>query len=527
VNALELVGITKTFGALRAVDAASLRLERGRVHAIVGENGAGKSTLLKIAAGVLQADSGEIRIEGEPLRPTTAREAARRGLGMVHQHFMLVPTLTGRENLALGVEPTRFGLLDLGAASARAEALAQELDLPLRLDVPIELLSIGERQRLEIVRVLARAGRRGVLVLDEPTAVLGPADSKALLALIRKLADDGAAVALVTHRLDEVVACADEVTVMRRGKIVATHGAGAIELRDARALARDALGEDVAEVARPPRPARPASHADAPSGAAEGATSLSAQAALELAEVAAHSPDGGRLEGVSLRVEAGEIVGVAGVEGNGQHELELAIAGLLRLDAGRVAIAGLDVTAMDVAGRRRRGLAWIPGDRHVHGVAATLAVTDVLRLGALDEARRPGSPWIDESVLAAAFRDAVARLDLRPDDPAALVEELSGGNQQKVVVARELRGAPALLLAVHPTRGVDARAAMRIHARLVAAARAGAGLLLVSSDLAEIRTLAHRIVVLRKGRLVAELTPDRDGEVDLDAIGAAMLGGES
>jgi simple sugar transport system ATP-binding protein len=517
VNALELVGITKSFGALRAVDAASLRLERGRVHAIVGENGAGKSTLLKIAAGVLDADAGQILIDGEPLRPATAREAARRGLGMVHQHFMLVPTLTGRENLALGVEPTRFGMLDLRAASARAEALAQELDLPLRLDVPIELLSIGERQRLEIVRVLARAGRRGVLVLDEPTAVLGPSDSKALLVLIRKLADDGAAVALVTHRLDEVVACADEVTVMRRGKIVATHAAGSNELRDARALARDALGEDVAEVVRPPRPASLRS--------GEGATAP--RAALELVDVAAHSSEGGRLDGVSLQVERGEIVGVAGVEGNGQHELELAITGLLRLDAGRVAIGGRDVTALDVAGRRRGGLAWIPGDRHVHGVAATLAVTDVLRLGALGEARRPGSPWIDEAVLQAAFRDAVERLDLRPDDPGALVEELSGGNQQKVVVARELRGAPALLLAVHPTRGVDARAAMRIHGRLVAAAEAGAGVLLISSDLAEIRALSHRIVVLRKGRFVAELAPGREGEVELDVIGAAMLGGEA
>ena len=503
MEALELVGIHKRFGALRAVDGASLRLSRGRVHAVVGENGAGKSTLLKIAAGVLAADAGTVLIDGAPLSPASAREAARRGVGMVHQHFMLVPTLTGRENLALGVEPTRFGLLDLRAASARAEALARELDLSLELDERVERLSIGERQRLEILRVLSRAGRRGVLVLDEPTAVLGPQDARALLRLVRKLADEGAAVALVTHRLDEVVACADEVTVMRRGRVVATHGPGASELRDAKALARDALGEEVPEIARPER-------IEAGSGPA-----------LELVGLRGPTAGGGALERIEVRVEAGEIVGVAGVEGNGQQELELVVAGLLRVEAGRVALAGLDVTDLDVAGRRRRGLAWIPGDRHEHGVAMTLPVTDALRLGALAEARR--GVWVDEAALKAAFREAVAELDLRPDDPCALVEELSGGNQQKLVVARELRAIPRLLLAVHPTRGVDARAAARIHARLAAAARGGAGVLLISSDLSELRALSHRIVVLRKGAIVAELPPDAES----DAIGAAMLGGQA
>jgi simple sugar transport system ATP-binding protein len=508
---LALIGIGKRYGALRAVDGASLRLARGRVHAIIGENGAGKSTLLKIAAGVVRPDEGQVLIDGAPLRPHSAREAGRRGVGMVHQHFMLVPTLTGRENLALGVEPSRFGLLDLDAGSARAEAIARELALPLRLDVPVEQLGIGERQRLEIVRVLARAGLRGVLILDEPTALLGPADARALLALVRRLAADGAAVALVTHHLDEVVAVADEVTVMRRGRVIAAHRAApdqGLALPDAATLAREALGEIETKTARAAPPAE-------------------AGVALALEGVRARAPDGGALEDVTLRVSAGEIVGVAGVEGNGQRELELTIAGLLRASSGRLSLAGIDVSAADVAERRRRGLAWIPGDRHEHAVAGALPVTDALRLGALDEVRR--GPWVDEAALGAAFREAVVRFELRPDDPAALVEELSGGNQQKLVVARELRtragegqaGAPKLLLAVHPTRGVDARAAARIHASLVEASADGAGVLLLSSDLDELRALAHRIVVLRRGRLVAELPPD----ADVDAIGAAMLGG--
>ena len=511
--AVRLDGIGKSFGAARALEGASLVLQRGRVHAVVGENGAGKSTLLKIAAGVIVADEGSVLVGGTALSPPTVREAIRRGVGMVHQHFMLVPTLTALENLALGDEPTRGPLLDLRPLAARVRALLERLGLTLPLDVPVERLGVGERQRLEIVRVLAR--RATVIILDEPTAVLAPSEARSVLGLARALAhDDGAAVALVTHRLDEVATHADEVTVLRRGKVVAHHAPGDPAISDVRTLAREALGE--ADIHVKPR--------------ARGVVE-DRPAALELAGVTVAATDATEAGGASLReatvrVAAGEIVGIAGVEGNGQSALERVIAGDVRAAAGTVRIGGLDSTAGDVRARRAAGLAWIPSDRHRDGMAEELPVADVARLGALDEVSRRGR--VDEAALARAYAEAVAAFDVRPADPSIRAGALSGGNQQKVVVARELRtrarpGRPVrLVLAAQPTRGVDARAAATIRSALVDAADRGAGVLVVSSDLAELRQIADRILVLRGGRLVAELPPT----ADVDTIGAAMLGAE-
>ena len=510
--AVTLVDVVKTFGAVRALEGASLTLHRGRVHAIVGENGAGKSTLLKIAAGSYAADFGSVSIDGVPLAKATPREAIRRGVGMVHQHFMLVPTLTALENLALGDEPTRaFGLLDLRPLRARVQALLQQLQLSLRLDAPIEELSVGERQRLEIVRVLSRGAK--VVILDEPTAVLPPSEARTVLALARKLAGDGAAVALVTHRLDEVAEHADEVTVMRRGRVVAHHDVDDPAVHDVKALAREALGEE--EFAAPIRIDR------------KNKVDRN-QRGLVVERLTLSSDEHGALHEVSFAVGGGEIVGVAGVEGNGQWALELALSGMLlpARGGGRIVIDGRDVSRHDVRARRRAGLAWIPSDRHRDALVDELPVADVVRLGALSEVSR--GAVVDERALALAFTEAVERFDVRPTDETLLAGKFSGGNQQKIVVARELRARPdvrstRVLVAAQPTRGVDARAAATIRRAIVALADEGGAVVVISSDLAELRALVDRIVVLRSGRIVAELPP----EADVDAIGAAMLGGAS
>lgn len=507
---VSLEKIEKRYGATRALAGASLALIPGRVHAVVGENGAGKSTLLKIAGGVETADSGRVIVAGRELSPATPREAIRRGVAMVHQHFMLVPTLTGLENLALGDEPTRGGLLDLRARARSIEQLARDLDLPVPLDVPVSALSVGERQRLELLRALRTKPK--VLILDEPTAVLAPQEAESVLGLARRLADDGVAVALVTHHLDEVAAWADEITVLRRGAVVAYHPPDDGAISDVRQIAREALGGDVPEVKR----ARPARE--------QASTRLSLRGLSADAGEGAGAP----LRGIDLDVAEGEIVGIAGVEGNGQQALELVLGGLLHANAGELRVDGDDARADDVHQRRARGLAWIASDRHEHAIAEALPARDVIRLGALSEVARHGV--IDDGALVAAFGAAVRTYDLRPDDPGLAIGAFSGGNQQKLVVARELRdrpvrgeaaAAPRVVVAAQPTRGVDLRAAARIRAALVDVAKRGAGVLVISSDLDELRSISHRIAVLRGGRIAAVLAPDESTA----ALGEAMLGG--
>jgi simple sugar transport system ATP-binding protein len=513
-------GIEKRFGALRAIDGASLDLTPGRVHAIVGENGAGKSTLLSVAAGLLRPDAGELRIDDRRIESFGPHAAASAGIGIVHQHFSLVPTLTGLENLALGSEPTRWGWLALGGLRRRAESLLGELGLSVTLDVAVGTLSVADRQRLEILRAmtLASATRPArVMIFDEPTAVLAPPEAAAVLALLRTLGQRGVAVALVTHHLDEVVAVADEVTVMKRGKVVARHDPVP---NDAAALARQALGE-LPEL--PPR-------------ARESAGKTSVVLALDDVAVEASDAEDAPHEGavaLGLAVAAGEVVAVAGVSGNGQRALELLVAGLAAPRSGRLRMFDRDAAGLDVAQRRAAGLAWIPSDRHRHAIVESLSAREVAHLGALGEiAHGRGLAVLDEAAAAASHARMVAALDVRPTDGDARVGSLSGGNQQKLVVARELRAVlgegasgapPKLVLACEPTRGIDALAAARVRSLIVSAARAGAGVLLISSDLDELRALADRIVVLRGGRVVATLAPD----ASRDALGRAMLGSAS
>ena len=486
---LEARRVSRTYGDCIAVADASVRLVPGKIHAIVGENGAGKSTLLKMLAGAIAPSTGEIWVGGRPLVPATPREAIHRGVGLVYQHFSLIAAFTGLENLMLGAEPTTAaGLLDPRRTALAAAEIGRRTGLDVPLERPVAELGVGEQQRLEILRLLVRGAK--ALLLDEPTAVLTRGEATALYDRLRAIADEGATVAVVTHHLDEVCRHADEVTVMRAGRVV-HHGDARSETPEA--LAQRALG-DVPTVPPPP------------------AIAAGAPVVLELRGVSA-STGASRCEGVSLSIRAGEVVGIAGVDGNGQDALVQALAGLAGGErGGAVRVGEVDVTREDVRGRRARGLEVVHGDRLRYGLIPGASVRDNLVLG------DAGGP--DEDVRAA--RRLLASRAV-PADESRAASSFSGGNQQKLVLARALDRAPCVLIASHPTRGIDAAAAADVRARLLSAARAGAALLVVSSDLGELRAVSHRLLVMHRGRVVAELPPDADEAT----LGQAMLGGEA
>jgi simple sugar transport system ATP-binding protein len=495
---LEIAAASRRFGDFVAVDGASVEIAPGEIHAVIGENGAGKSTLLKMAAGVLAPSSGEVRVDGQRLAPATPAEAIRRGVGMVHQHFMLVGAFRAVENVILGGEPTSsLGRLDLGAATTRARAIMESAGLVVPLDARTSTLTVGERQRLEILRVLYRGAR--ALLLDEPTAVLSPLEAVELYATLRKLAGGGASIAVVTHRLDEVSRFADRVTVMRHGQVVLS------QPQDRGSpLSTDELTRAIMGGAPPPPFAPPALPADAP-------------VVLAVEGLALQSADGRPLlDGLDLTVRAGEIVGVAGVEGNGQRELVRALAGLTPKATGRVTVAGHDLAEASVR-ERRPVLGVVHEDRHADGLLLDASVGDNLVLGDLGD---PGP--FDE---AATISRRIEAFGVSPKDAERLAGELSGGNQQKIVMARALDrlrkpGTKAAAVLAQPTRGVDVGAASVIYQAIGAAAAAGIAVLVLSADLAELRRLSHRIVVMRRGKIVASL-PSTASETE---IGRAMLG---
>jgi simple sugar transport system ATP-binding protein len=512
---LELAAVSRRFGDFVAVDGASVAIAPGAIHAVVGENGAGKSTLLKMAAGVVAPSAGEVRIDGRPLAPATPAEAIRRGVGMVHQHFMLVGAFRAVENVILGGEPTlSLGRIDEATAAARARAIMDQAGLAVPLDAITSTLTVGERQRLEILRVLYRGAR--ALLLDEPTAVLSPIEAEELYGTLRTLADGGASIAVVTHRLDEVSRFADQVTVMRRGRVVVSRPQDRRAPLSTEDLTRAIMGgAPPAPFAPPPLPG-------------------TAPVLLEVKGLSLLGADGrALLDGIDLVVRAGEIVGVAGVEGNGQRELLSALAGLAHLSrwgtlggspnppraTGRVVVAGHDVSRASVRARRP-SLGVVHEDRHADGLLLDASVGDNLVLGDLGDLGAEGE--------AATITRRLDAFGVEPRDPDRPAGELSGGNQQKIVMARALdrlreRGGRAAAVLAQPTRGVDIGAAAVIHRAIGAAAAAGIAVLVVSADLAELRSLSHRIVVMRRGKIVAALPRDAS-ETE---IGRAMLGVEA
>jgi general nucleoside transport system ATP-binding protein len=502
--AVELRRLTKRFGAVLANAAVDLRVEPGTIHGVVGENGAGKSTAMKMLYGLYRPDAGEIFISGKPCAWASPAEAIASGIGMVHQHFMLAGTHSALDNILLGAEPVRWGMVDRRAARARLEDLARQYGLPVAWDRAVEELPVGIQQRVEILKLLYRDA--SILILDEPTAVLTPQETNELFRNLRRLRDEGKTILLVTHKLREVMSFTDRVTVFRAGKVtaeLATSATNPQELANLMVGRKVVLGIEVAPAQ--PRP----------------------EAALEVRGLSLAGPAASRhkLAEISFEVRRGEVVGVAGVEGNGQSELLQALLHPRETrcrTAGTVRVLGHDVTAWRAAAIRDLGVAVIPEDRLKEGLLPERPVSENFLLGLQGSSEFSHAGFLKPRALAAAAIKALAEYDVRPLDLELATGKLSGGNQQKLIVAREFERKPKLLLAAQPTRGVDVGAIEFIHQRIVQARDAGAGVLLVSSELEEILALSDRILVMYEGRLVAEF---RRGEVSERELGLKMGGG--
>jgi general nucleoside transport system ATP-binding protein len=496
--ALELRGITKRFGPVVANDGIDFDLRQGEVHALLGENGAGKSTLMSILYGLYSPDEGEIRVNGERVEVDSPSRAIELGIGMVHQHFMLVPVMTVTENIVLGEEPKRGALLDIREGSRRVKELSDRYGLAVAPDARIEQVSVGMQQRVEILKTLYRDAR--ILILDEPTAVLTAQESRELFDVLRTLKQDGVSIVFISHKLNEVLEISDRVTVLRRGKRVDT-----VQTQDAteESLARLMVGRDVLLRVEKDQGKR-------------------GDPALEVEDL--HVRDERGLEavkGVSLEVRAGEVVAIAGVDGNGQLELVQAIAGLRQPESGRVAIGGKDVTGRGVRETTDAGVSHIPEDRQLCGLVLDFTLAENLALREYRSAPISNHGLLSVSEMNDRAKALLEEYDVRGGDAGTLASSLSGGNQQKVAVAREIASNPRLLIAHQPTRGLDVGAIEFVHRRLLAERDKGRGILLVSLEFEEIRALADRILVIYEGEIVTEFRPD----VSEEELGVAMTGG--
>ena len=491
--AIRLTGIVKSFGPVMANDGASLEVARGEIHALVGENGAGKSTLMRVFSGMYTAERGTMAVNGRDVTGWSTAEAIAAGVGMVHQHFMLVPTLTVAENVMLGSEFTRGGQLDRDRAIREVEELSRKTGLTVDPRRKVSDLSVGEAQRVEILKALFRGAT--ILILDEPTAVLSPGEVAELWDVLRTMRAAGSTIVLITHKLDEVMQISDRITVMRHGTAVGQMTTAGTTPAD---IARAMVGRDVALAG-----SAALGMSGAPTTTAAGA-GPSLTRPLEVTGLTVR--DSRRqvaVNGVSFTVAAGEILGVAGVEGNGQTELIEAIAGLRPIESGSILLNRGDLAGLTVRQRGDAGLAHIPEDRHQRGLILEYSVAENLVLGQQHRFSRRG--LLDARRIASNAVDQIERFDIRPRDPSLSARALSGGNQQKIVIAREMARDFTVLLAAQPTRGVDVGAIEFIHSRLRDARTAGKAILLVSADLTEILALSDRIAVMYEGKFVTIL----------------------
>jgi general nucleoside transport system ATP-binding protein len=497
---LELRGITKQFPGVLANDHIDFDLRRGEVHALLGENGAGKSTLMSILYGLYTADSGEILMNGEPVAIDSPKKAIELGIGMVHQHFMLIPVMTVTENIVLAKEPVKAGvLLDEKAAEKRVAEVARTFKFAVDPHARIENITVGQQQRVEIMKALYR--NADIVILDEPTAVLTPQEAQELFEILRTLTREGISVIFITHKLNEVLEIADRISVLRRGKLVDTiPREGATE----ESLARAMVGREV--LLRVEKvPAQPG------------------ETLLNVEDLVVHDDRGlEAVRGISFDVRAGEIVGIAGVDGNGQSELIDALTGLRHPTSGHVRIGGQDLSGATAREALDAGLGHIPEDRQRRGLVLDFNLAENLVLH--DYGRQPFSKlgWINPRGWLRWARGLLQEFDVRGGGPTTRGGSLSGGNQQKVVIAREVSRNPSVLIAAQPTRGLDVGAIEFVHRRLVEQRDAGKAVLLVSLELEEVLSLSDRILVLYEGRIVAEFSPD----VSEEDIGFAMTGGQ-
>ncbi|MFI0370170.1 ABC transporter ATP-binding protein [Actinomadura sp. 1N219] len=500
VPAVRLTSITKRFPGVVANHDVDLTIERGEVHALCGENGAGKSTLMKILYGMQRPDEGTIEVEGRQVSFRTPADAIARGIGMVHQHFKLADNLTVLENVILGAEPrTWYGGIDFAAARARIEEMSRAYGLQVAPDVLVETLGVGQRQRVEILKVLYRGAR--VLILDEPTAVLVPQEVDELFGNLRELRAEGLTVLFISHKLDEVLAVADTISVIRRGTTVAT-----------RLVPREVTSRRLAELMV---------GSELPTPELREST-VTEDVQLDVSGLKVLTPEGRPVvDGASLRIRRGEIVGLAGVEGNGQTELIEAIMGIRHSDAGTIRYGGDDITHWATRRRREAGIAYIPEDRHRHGLVLEGTLWENRMLGHQTQPPNVRGPWIDRRGARRDTTRIVQAYDVRTpgiDVPAAA---LSGGNQQKLIVGREMSGEPHLLIAAHPTRGIDVGAQAAIWDHLRQARADGLAVLLISADLEELIGMSDTLHVIYRGRLVAEVDPQT---VTPEELGSAMTG---
>jgi simple sugar transport system ATP-binding protein len=500
-SVLEMRGITKRFPGIVADDHVDFDLRRGEVHALLGENGAGKSTLMNILYGLYKPDEGQILVGGKQVSFGSAKDAIRHGIGMVHQHFMLIPVMTVTENIVLATEPTAGGVfLDYDAAVRRVRELSTQFGLAVNPQARVENISVGQEQRVEILKALYRGA--DILILDEPTAVLTPQEAGELFAIINSLKAEGKSIIFISHKLNEVLEIADRITVLRRGKKIDTvPAAGATE----QGLAKMMVGRDV--LLRVEK------------SAAEVGDIL-----LDVDDLHVDDDRGlPAVRGVSLQVRAGEIVGIAGVDGNGQTELVEAITGLRRPKSGRVVVGGREIRHTSARKMLDAGVGHIPQDRQRLGLVLEFTIAENIALHDYNAPPESKWGWLFPRRLVARARELIGEFDVRGGGPNTRAGALSGGNQQKLVAAREVARDPKVLVAAQPTRGLDVGAIEYLHRRLVQERDEGRAILLVSLELDEILSLSDRILVVYEGRIVGE----HGAEASEEEIGLEMLGGRS
>ncbi len=495
---LELRNITKSFGTVVSNSGVSMNVHKGTIHAIVGENGAGKSTIMRIAYGFYRADTGEIFVDGQQVQIKSPHDAIALGIGMVHQHFMLVDTMTVAENIILGAETGTAANLDLDAANKEIRALSEELKLNIDPTAYIEDLSVGQQQRVELLKALYRDAK--LLILDEPTAVLTPQEVEEFFAILRRMKEQGKTIIIITHKLEEVLAISDEVTVMRDGKSVGNVKTAETSAKD---LARLIVGRDV--LLR-----------------VEKSDATPAETVLEVTGLTIAGKHGAAVDDVSFVVRAGEIVGIAGIEGNGQTELIEALAGLCSVLSGKIDFEGKNVTNMSARQLKELGIAHIPEDRHRRGLLLNSDLAENSILGVHYRPPVASSGFMSGAAIDKRVREIVENFDVRPPIPELSAKSLSGGNQQKLIIGREFELDPKLLLVSQPTRGVDIGAIEFIHRKLIELRDAGRAVLLVSAELEEVTALADRLIVLRNGKIVGEVDPKT---TSTEEIGLMMTGG--